>query len=69
MFPARSSKLILYATRPSLCKVELTSNEAVQLLPLVLLISKTLTDSPEIEKEIDGLWIVSLAVNANVMVS
>ena len=55
IFPARSSKLTLYATRPSVCKVELTSKDAVQLFSLVLLISKILTDSPEIEKVIDGL--------------
>ena len=46
MFPATSSKLTLYDTIPSGSE-ELTSKDAVQLLPLVLLISISLIDSPD----------------------
>ena len=68
MFPAISSKLTLYDTIPS-GNEELTSNDAVQLFPLVLLMSKSLTDSPDKVKVTVGLYIGSLVVKANVMVS
>ena len=64
--------LKLYDTIPSLCNAELTSNEASQLLPLVLLMSMIASDTwaPEISNVIvGGSCIVSLDANVNLTVS
>ena len=71
IFPTSSLTLRLYDTIPSLCNTELTSNEAVQLLSLVLLISivSLCIGEPEMSNVmVGGSWIGSFDVNANVIV-
>ena len=71
VFPARSLKSILYDIMPSLCNVELMSNFASQLFPLVLLMSIMEFDTavPEISNVIFGKSIVSLVAKLNLIVS